>query len=442
MTLSSQNDAGCCPLIPGSASSSGNRLGNQDSAGAGMARGRHLLTARAVQTIKTPGRHADGDGLYLLVRERGGALEKLWLFRYRRGGRGQVTEHTLSLGPARDVSLVLARDIAGRCRALLADGGDPRDAVLKSPSRITPTFGEVADGLIETLISGFKNDKHAAQWRSTMGDEKIPALRRLPIDQIGTDDVLSVLSPMWLSTPETASRIRGRIERVLDSATAKGLRTGENPARWRGHLKMLLPKQQAFTRGHHLALPWKELPAFMGRLRRLESVSALALEWTILTAVRTNESARAPRSEIDREAKVWTIPGERMKAGKPHTVPLCNRCLEIFDEIGELESAWLFPGPSNVKPLSLAAMAECLKSFDVPATVHGFRSTFRDWAGDATSFPRDVVEMALAHTVGDQTERAYRRGSALERRRELMSMWERYLSNDGANVVPLMRVEG
>lgn len=395
-----------------------------------MARQRHLLTARTVATLKDLGRHADGGGLYMLVRDRGNGLERLWLFRYSRGRRGDVKEASLSLGPVRDVSLVKARELAELCRTAIARGEDPRSAINQAYEQM-PTFGEVADDLIKSLTDGFSNEKHRAQWKMTLGDAYCSRLRPKPVDEITTEDVLAVLKPIWLKKPETASRVRGRIERVLARAKVLKLRDGENPAVWRGHLDHLLPKQSGLTRGHHRALRWQDIPEFMSRLRSFDSVSALALEWTILTACRTRESAHATRIEINRESKVWTIPADRMKARKEHRVPLCDRAIAIFDELEDLGSDWLFPSTSLRKPLSLSAMAECLKGFDVNATVHGFRSSFRDWAGDATSFPKELAEMALAHTVGDKTEQAYRREDALERRRKLMIAWERYCMGRG-----------
>ena len=259
-------------------------------------------------------------------------------------------------------------------------------------------------------------------------------LRSKPVNQITTEDVLEVLQPIWTSKAETASRVRGRIEKILDAAKAKGLREGENPARWRGHLDHLLPKRQLLQRGHHAAMPWQEVPEFVAQLRNSPSMAALALEFVILTAARSGEVLRSFRDgevvgaswgEIDRQAKVWTIPAKRMKAGREHRVPLSDRALAI---LGEAEKArrgkFIFPGQRGDQPLSDMALTMLLRRMNVTdATVHGFRSSFRDWAGEATNFPREIAEAALAHTVGDKVERAYRRGDALERRRELMEAW-------------------
>jgi integrase len=401
-----------------------------------MARGINLLSARAVETTKAIGRYADGGGLYLLIRKRSNTIEKLWLFRFRRGGRKEARETLLSIGPVRDTSLASAREIAGRCRAAVQRGDDPKLEIKKQAAVDVPSFGDVADGLIADVEEGFKSKATRANWKRTLGDRYCTALRKRPINEVGTDDVLEALKPIWQSKPESARKMRGRIERVLDSAKARGLRSGENPARWRGHLKLLLPAQTA-RKGHHRALPWQGMPGFMSKLQALDSISALALEWTILTAARTSEAVGAPRSEIDRSAKIWIIPAHRMKEGREHRVPLCDRCIEIFDEMATFSKVWLFPSRNPKKHLSNMAMAECLRGLDVDATVHGFRSTFRDWAGDNTSFPRELAEAALSHLVGDEAERSYRRGDALERRRKLMDAWARYCARQdvtGSNV--------
>ena len=403
-----------------------------------MARGLNRLTARFAATTIEEGRHSDGGGLYLLVRQRSDTIERIWLFRYKRGGRSGAKESAVSLGPLRDVPLATARDLARACREALAKGEDPQAAVGRLTSR-GPTFGVVADAFMDDLIPSFTNDKTGADWRRTLGDEYCGSLRKRPVDEVSTADVLEVLKPIWLLKPVSASRTRERIERVLDSARAAGQRSGENPARWKGHLKHLLPPQTA-KRGHHRALPYEQIPEFMPRLRKLDSISALALEWTILTCARTGESVGAPRAEIDRENKVWVIPAHRMKEKREHRVPLTDRCLEIFDEMAKFGETWLFPARDHREHMSTACMTACLKRLKVDATVHGFRSTFRDWAGDCTGFPREMAEAALSHLVGDEAERAYRRSDALERRRKLMVAWERYCFGKlSGNVVPMKR---
>jgi integrase len=267
---------------------------------------------------------------------------------------------------------------------------------------------------------------------SGIGDKKL--------DEITTDNVLGVLKPIWLTKPETASRLRGRIERVLDAAKAKGLRHGENPARWRGHLDHLLPKRQKLSRGHHAAMPYKDVPAFLERLRGLGGLSALALEFCILGAARSGEVFGAKWDEIDLDRKVWTVPAERMKSGREHRVPLTDRILAIIETVEPLRRTehgdFIFPGQKRGRPLSSMALEMQLRRMKIEnSTVHGFRSSFRDWAGEETHFPREMAEAALAHVVGDNTERAYRRGDALERRRELMEAWMRYCAGEPAGEV-------
>lgn len=402
-----------------------------------MARGLNLLTARTVETIKKEGKHSDGGGLYLLVRKRGGTLEKLWMFRYKRGQRGAEKEYTLSLGVVRDVSLAGARVTAGKCRAALEDGKDPRTVLAPEAVKV-PTFGEVADDLISDVEEGFKSQATRANWRRTLDDRYCGNLRKKPVNEVGTEDVLQALKPVWLAKPETGRKMRGRIERVLDVAKGAGHRDGENPARWKGHLKLMLAAQTA-RKGHHRSLSYEHMPAFMPRLQPLDSISALALEWTILTVARTSEAIGAPRGEINRDTKVWIIPPDRMKEGREHRVPLSDRCIEIFDEMAAFGSAWLFPARDPRKHLSNMAMAECLRGLDVDATVHGFRSTFRTWVQEETSFPDWMGEAALAHLSGDVVERSYKRGDALKKRRVMMDAWARYCIS-ASNVVPIKQV--
>ena len=279
----------------------------------------------------------------------------------------------------------------------------------------------------------------------TTGDAYCGSIRQKPVDQIGTEDVLLILRPIWMTKAETASRLRGRIEAILDAARAKGLREGDNPARLRGHLDKLLGKRQRLMRGHHAAMDYADVPAFVERLREREALAALALEMTVLTACRTSEVLNAQWAEVDLETKVWTIPAPRMKAGKEHRVPLCDRAVAIFEKLAEAKAddALVFPGQRRGKPLSNMAMAMVMRRMGVESlTVHGFRSAFRDWAGNETSFPREVAEQCLAHAIGDETERAYRRADALEKRRALMTAWANYIKpkTAGSNVVPLARV--
>jgi integrase len=294
---------------------------------------------------------------------------------------------------------------------------------------------------IEAMRPSWRNSKHAAQWEMTLRSYAGP-LRRLPVDTITTEDVLSVLKPLWIEKPETASRLRGRIERVLDAAKAQGLRTGENPARWRGHLDQLLPKRQRLTRGHHAAMNYAEVPTFMGDLRARQATAALALEFTVLTAARSGEVLRARWEEFDLDRAVWTIPANRMKAGREHRVPLSKRALKIVQAMDDDRgNDFVFGGQKAGKPLSVMALDMVLRRMNVEAaTVHGFRSAFRDWAAECTSFSNEVCEAALAHVIGNKAEAAYRRGDLFEKRRKLMDAWAVYCAapNKG-NVVVLRR---
>jgi integrase len=265
-------------------------------------------------------------------------------------------------------------------------------------------------------------------------------LRSRPIDEIDTAAVLAVHTPLWQTGPETALRLRGRIEAVLDAAKAEGHRSGENPAPWRGHLSHLLPKRGKLTRGHHAAMAYSDVPAFIAQLRECNAIAAMALEFCILTATRSGEVYGARWSEIDVEAKVWTLPAARMKAAREHRVPLSERALVILEKLGGAKTSdYVFPSPRGRKPLSHVSMAKVIHRLQIDrATVHGFRSAFRDWAGETTSFPREIAEAALAHVSGDATERAYRRGDALEKRRTLMEAWANYCEPTlGSNVVPM-----
>jgi integrase len=399
-----------------------------------MARGANRLSARKVDALKEPGMHADGDGLYLCVKPSGA---KSWVFVFQWHGKRKE----MGLGSVSVVTLAEARQAANEARRTVANGTNPIDQrKTERAKQAEHSFGSFADELIDGLEPGFKNAKHIAQWRMTLRTYAAP-LRDKRLDQIETQDVLTVLKPIWQQKAETASRVRGRIERVLDAAKAKGLRTGENPARWRGHLDNLLPKRDRLTRGHHKALPYAELADFMAKLRAVDSLSALALEWAILSACRSGEVLGATWSEIDRKGAVWAIPAQRMKAKHEHRVPLTGRMLELLERLEPLrmEGDYLFPGTKRGKPLSGMSMTMqlCRMGFG-HVTVHGFRSAFRDWAGEETGFPREVAEAALAHVVGDATERAYRRGDALKKRHELMEAWAQWCERStAADVVSL-----
>lgn len=401
-----------------------------------MAREVNKLGARTVATVTKPGRHSDGGGLYLVVDPSGA---KRWLFLFRWGGKLKE----MGLGGLGSVSLAEAREKAEAARKVVKSGRNPidvrRKAVADKAGAVT--FGTFADDLTAELAKGFRNAKHAAQWSMTL-QTYAAALRPKALDEIDTADVLAVLQPIWTTKAETASRVRGRIERVLDAAKAKGLRSGENPARWRGNLDHLLSKRKRLQRGHHPAMPFVDVPAFVADLRQRKAVTALALEFDILTAARPGEVFGATWAEIDEAGKVWTVAASRMKAGREHRVPLCDRALTILAEVKPLKGPgdYVFPGAKRGRPFSNMAFDALLERMKVAGiTVHGFRSSFRDWAGEATTFPREVAEAALAHAVGDETERAYRRGDALEKRRKLMDAWAAFLDRVPVvdNVVPI-----
>lgn len=386
-----------------------------------MAREINRLNARSVATIKKFGRHADGGGLYLSISPNGG---RRWTFLYR--WHGKPTE--IGFGSARDVTLARARELAGQARSKLAEK-PPRNPKEATKAIEGSTFGECADRLIEAMKPSWRNEKHAAQWQMTLRDYAAP-LRRLPIADVTVDDVLEVLKPIWQSKPETASRLRGRIEKVLDAAKAQGLRFGENPARWRGHLDHLLPKQSKLTRGHHAAMPYADVPTFVSDVRAREAVAARALEFAILTAARSGEVLGARWEEIDLDRGVWTVPPQRMKGGLEHRVPLPKRAVEILRALHEVRiGEYVFPGQRAKRPLSGMALEMVLRRMKIEdATPHGFRSSFRDWASECTNFSNEVCEAALAHVIENKVEAAYRRGDLFEKRRKLMEAWATFCS--------------
>lgn len=390
------------------------------------------LTARKVETVK-PGVYVDGQGLRLVV---GATGTRKWVFRFMRRGRSQE----MGLGGS-DISLAMARERAADARRTLAAGRNPIDAARLAQVG-QPTFGQVADEFVAAKQSEWRNGKHRAQWNMTLQRYCGP-LRALPVDEIDTAAVLEILKPLWTRVPETASRLRGRIETVLDAARARGLigPNEANPARWRGHLDKLLPKRQKLTRGHHAAMPFADVPQFMVSLQKRDAVTALALEFVILTAARSGEALGARWAEIDFQNAIWTVPAARMKAGRTHRVPLSRRALVIIKKLHAARTGeFIFPGQRPDKPLSGMAMEMILRRMKADgATVHGFRSSFRDWCGEVSTFPREVAEAALAHVAGDATERAYRRGDALEKRRELMEAWGAYCEPKSGNVVSIAR---
>ena len=381
-----------------------------------MVRSLHKLSDAAAKSDRLKaGRHSDGGGLYLNVSRVG---TKSWLFMWTPSG-GKRKEMGLGAYPV--VSLAKARAKASDCRIAVADGRDPLDDKRREAE---PTFGECADLYIDSIKSEWRNVKHAAQWKTTLAAH-CQSIRGKPVSQVATDNVLGVLSPIWQTKSETASRLRGRIERVLDFAKAKGWRSGENPALWRGHLKNILPKRRKLTRGHMAAMPFDKVPAFLVDVRASEAMSARALEFTTLNASRTGEVLGARWGEFNFDKEIWVVPSERMKAGIAHAVPLSKQAMALLRRLHEAKiSEFVFPGEKLGRPLSGMAMEMLLRRLKVTdATVHGFRSSFRDWAGDKTTFPRELAEAALAHKVGDETEQAYRRSTAIEKRRKLMQAW-------------------
>jgi integrase len=398
------------------------------------------LTAAKVRTAK-PGRYGDGNGLYLFVRS---TDARFWVFRYTRTGRMRE----MGLGSARTFSLAEARTTAADLHRKVKLGIDPlaeRDALAVAAGQAV-MFEEVADSYIAAHEAGWRNPKHRQQWRNTIDTYAVPTLGKLPVGTISTGDVMLVLDPIWREKSETASRLRGRIESILDFAAARGWRSGENPARWRGHLDNLLPAPGKVAKvQHHPALPWREIGAFMGALRGQEGVSALALRFVILTACRTGEAIGARWSEIDMTEALWTVPGDRMKAGREHRVPLSDGALDVMREVAKLRTdkgagAPVFPGGKVDKPLSSMALLMLLRRMErADLTAHGFRSTFRDWCAESTNHPREVAEAALAHTLRDKTEAAYQRGDLMEKRRRLMADWAAFCNRPApaGEVVPI-----
>jgi integrase len=386
------------------------------------------LSAKALLTIRDDGRFADGGNLYLHI-TRG---MRRWVFMYcdRQTGKRRHVGLGPAPGPGKyGVSLADARAKAAEQRRILWHGKDPlQEKRAAKAAATTETFGTFADTYLENAAKGFKSAVHIAQWKLSI-ETHAAKLRPMRCDAITTHDILKVLEPIWDKTPETARRTQGRIERILDAARAKGLRSGENPARWRGHIKELLGARKA-VKAHHAAMGYADAPKFMKELRALKSVSALALEFTILAVARTGEVLGATWGEIDTAQKVWMIPAGRMKAGREHRVPLTDRTLAILNAV-KLPNAKpgdpVFSGAKRGKPLSNMAMLQLLRGLRDGVTVHGFRSAFSDWAGDKTSFSEEVREFCLAHVKGDKAEAAYRRGDALDKRRKLLTEWGAYL---------------
>jgi integrase len=397
-----------------------------------MARTVNRLSALKVARTSKPGLYADGLNLYLRVGPTG---SKSWVFRFRRPDG----LHDLGLGPVHSVTLAEARAKALDLRRQRLDGIDPLEAkrAAKTASRIkgarAMTFAECAEAYVKAHRAGWRSARHVAQWPQTLEDYVYPIFGSLPVQAIDTGLVMQALEPIWTEKPETATRVRGRVENVLDWATTSGYRKGENPGRWRGHLENLLPKKTRVHRvKHHAALPYSEIGAFMRELQARVELSARCLEFMILTAARSGEAFGATWSEMSFAERMWVIPADRMKADREHRVALSAPAVAIIERLAEFRSGDLiFPGRTG-EPFASATMPRLLERVGhADLTAHGFRSTFRDWAAECTNFPREVVEMALAHAIESAVEAAYRRGDLFEKRRQLMDAWARYCTESG-----------
>lgn len=405
-----------------------------------MAKKIEQLTALEVARLNERGTYRDGGGLCLYVT---GPSAKSWVYRYTLNGRARE----MGLGSLNGVSLAEARTRASECRCLCSAGIDPIEArkAERQRARIEAakaiTFKDAAERYIAAHEAGWRNAKSALQWRNTIATYAEPIIGKLPVQAVDVGLVVKVLEPIWATKPETAGRLRGRIESVLDWATVRGYRTGENPARWRGHLQNLLPNPARVRKvRHHAALPYTEIGAFMRSLRAQEGIAVVALQFLILTATRTSETIGAKWSEIDLANAVWIIPADRMKAAREFRVPLSAPTIAILNRMRKIHDRQLvFPGRFGDHPLSNMACLQLLKRMGRgDLTAHGFRSTFRDWAAERTNYPREVAEMALAHAVSDHVEAAYRRGDLFDKRRRLMEAWARYcgVAKPPAEVIP------
>lgn len=403
--------------------------------GKAVSRPINKLSDKAVRAASRSGRLSDGGGLYLSITR---TEAKSWVFMWsRKDITGKVKRTELGLGAYPAVSLAAARKRAEEFRTHVAEGRDPKN---ERDREGEPTFKKAVEKYLEAMAPQWSNEKHRYQWGQTLGPSYCGPILQTPVSQIGMADVLKVLKPVWSEKPETASRLRGRIERVLNYCKVSGWRDGENPALWRGNLENVLPKKPKLTRGHQAAMQYHLVPAFMAELRERDALAARALELLTLTVGRTGEVLGAKWPEIDLDAGLWTVPPLRMKLRKEHRIPLTDYAKRILKELHEVRvSEFVFPGRDPRKPLSNMSMMMLLRRMGYgDLTVHGFRSSFRDWAGDETSFAREVAEQCLAHQVGDQTERAYRRSDALEKRRALLSAWADYCGGPAAdNVVEL-----
>ncbi|TVP86042.1 MAG: site-specific integrase [Thioalkalivibrio sp.] len=399
------------------------------------------LSAVEVRRLKHPGYHAVGGvpGLHLQITPTGA---RSWILRAQVGNR----RRDIGLGGYPEISIAQARERARTDRDQIRQGLDPvaerqaTQARLKSQNAKAMTFDQATRIYLASKTREFKNDKHSAQWQSTLATYASPVIGKLPVDQIELAHIVAILNDIWTTKTETATRLRGRIENVLAWATVSGYRTGDNPARWKGNLDAILPKPGKLKNvQHHKALPVAAMPAFMTDLRRQAALAARALEFTVLTAARSGEARGATWSEIDLDAATWTVPAQRMKANKEHVVPLCDSAVQILRSAPRFPDCdLLFPSPRGTA-MSDGTLNAVLKRMNVDATVHGFRSTFRDWSAEFTNYPHEVCEMALAHTIPNAVERAYRRGDLLAKRSRMMKDWEKFLTNPTASsdVIPL-----
>ena len=405
-----------------------------------MGRSIHKLSVVKINALKAQGTYGDGGGLYLRVKDGG---SKSWVFRFAIAGR----KREAGLGRYPAVGLAAAREHAEECRRLVAGGVDPIERrkeeceAKRTATAKAITFEACAKAYITAHEPAWRNEKHRRQWHTTLGQYVYPKIGALPVAAIDTAGVLNVLMPIWTAKPETASRVRGRIELVLDWATVQGYRDGANPARWRGHLQHTLPAKRKLQPVTHLAaLPFDEIGTLMAALREQTSIGTRALELLILTATRTGETLGARWDEIDIDNMMWTIPRTRMKGGREHRVPLSARSIAILKEMAEIrQNEFIFPGMKQGRSLTETTLRAVLRRLGYSSiTVHGFRSTFRDWAGECTSVPREIAEAALAHVTGNAVERAYRRGDAFEKRRVLMQQWGTFCERrESAKVIPL-----
>jgi integrase len=392
------------------------------------------LTAATVKGLRTEGRYLDGQGLALVVNR---ADQRYWQYRYQRGGR----ERVMSLGNADTTTLVEARKLHAEARALLLAGKDPLEERDRAKLDLTRRLADVADAYVAAHEARWRSPKTARLWRSHMRDYIGPLIGKVPVAEIEVQHVLKVLRPIWNTKPVTAGKLRADLETLLDYASAMRWRTGANPAVWRGSMKSLLPAVPALhTTTHHAALDWRAAPAFMTALRARDSMAARVLQFIMLTAARTTEVRGATWSEIDLQQGVWTIPAARMKGGKEHRIPLSAPARDIVRVLADLRTTGdlVFPGFSRDRPLAdVSLKRELCRLGQGACTVHGFRSTFRDWAAETTAHPNHVVELALAHAIGNAVEAAYRRGDLIEKRTALMADWATYLAKPEADVVAL-----